>query len=235
MGGAPARARGVVLPNGAGGGGRAAIHDVRPVIMRGARRVTMITRMRMMLGIVSMRGVDHPPRLPMRMMERMGMGRGVMIRVGVGADVVFVRILVVVTVMLLMVLLIMMKMVDVVEGGTGAGCWMRRGGVRMVVRRRTTVAVVRGPCHCRQRRRRLQVHALASAPAQPPPLLGYAIERVGRLGKGVRILMLLVFLVVPVVGGRGRCCSRRLRGRAGVTTDFPCSRGQGAREAHVSC
>lgn len=156
-------------------------------------------------------------------------------RVGVGPNVVFVRILVVVTVMLLMVLLIMMKMVDVVEGGTGAGCWMRRGGVRMVVRRRTTVAVVRGPCHCRQRRRRLQVHALASAPAQPPPLLGYAIERVGRLGKGVRILMLLVFLVVPVVGGRGRCCSRRLRGRAGVTTDFPCSRGQGAREAHVSC
>ena len=193
----------------------------------------MISRMRMMLGIVSMRGVDHPPRLPMRMMERMGMGRGVMIRVGVGA--VFVRILVVVTVILLLVLLIMMKMVDVVEGGTGAGCWMRRGGMRMVVRqRRTTVAVVRGPCHCRQRRRRLQVHAPASAPAQPPPLLGYAIERVGRLGKGVRILMLLVFLVVPVVGGCGRCCSRRLRERAGVATEFPCSRGQGARKAHVS-
>ena len=144
MGGA--RARGVVLTNGSGRATPAAINDVRPVIMPGARRVTMITRIMMMLGIVSMRGVDHPPRLPMRMMERMGIGMGMMIRVGVGADVVFVRILVVVTVMLLLVLLIMMKMVDAVKGGAGAGCWMRRGGMRVVVRRRrTTVAVVRGP------------------------------------------------------------------------------------------
>ena len=69
---------------------------------------------------------------------------------------------------------------------------------------------------------------------RPPPLVGRdAIVRVGPLGVG-GVLILLVLVVVPVFGG-GRCRGRRRRVRAGVASELACDRGgearRGARKA----